>query len=61
MTLYIDTKLNFADTNVVTTLSSWHPSLPLLAVGSYNQEKGGFVTIFQESVRILISTLIDIK
>ncbi|XP_073945256.1 intraflagellar transport protein rempA isoform X5 [Choristoneura fumiferana] len=49
MTLYIDTKLNFADSNVVSTLGSWHPSLPLLALGSYNQEKGGFVTIFQEN------------
>ncbi|XP_032520316.2 intraflagellar transport protein 140 homolog [Danaus plexippus] len=49
MTLYIDKKLNFIDTNVVTTLGCWHPSLPLLAVGSYNQEKGGYVTIFQEN------------
>lgn len=50
MTLYIDTKLNFSDINMVSTVGSWHPSLPLLAVGSYNQEKGGFVTIFQENV-----------
>lgn len=50
MTLYIDTKLSFTDSNVVTTLSSWHPSLPLLAVGSYNQEKGGVATIFNDSV-----------
>ncbi|XP_063362109.1 intraflagellar transport protein 140 homolog isoform X2 [Cydia amplana] len=49
MTLYIDSKLNFTDSNVVSTLGSWHPSLPLLALGSYNQEKGGFVTIFQEN------------
>ncbi|KAM3964585.1 intraflagellar transport protein rempA [Aphomia sociella] len=49
MTLYIDTKLNFADTNVVSTVGAWHPSLALLAVGSYNQEKGGFVTIFHEN------------
>ncbi|CAG5059653.1 unnamed protein product [Parnassius apollo] len=49
MTLYIDTKLNFTDSNTVSTLGSWHPSLPLLAVGSYNQEKGGSVTIFQEN------------
>ncbi|XP_013169306.1 PREDICTED: intraflagellar transport protein 140 homolog [Papilio xuthus] len=49
MTLYIDTKLKFADGNVVSTIGSWHPSLPLLAVGSYNQEKGGFVTIFHEN------------
>nr|XP_026488352.1 intraflagellar transport protein 140 homolog [Vanessa tameamea] len=49
MTLYIDTKLNFTDSNVVTTLSSWHPSLPLLAVGSYNQEKGGVATIFNDN------------
>lgn len=53
MTLYIDTKLNFADSNVVSTLGSWHPSLPLLALGSYNQEKGGFVTIFQENVSFI--------
>lgn len=49
MTLYIDTKLSFTDENVVSTVGSWHTSLPLLAVGSYNQEKGGFVTIFQET------------
>ncbi|XP_052759432.1 intraflagellar transport protein 140 homolog isoform X2 [Galleria mellonella] len=49
MTLYIDTKLTFTDNNVVSTVGSWHPSLPLLAVGSYSQEKGGFVTIFHEN------------
>ncbi|GBP66063.1 Intraflagellar transport protein 140 homolog [Eumeta japonica] len=48
MTLYIDTKLHFLDANI-TTVASWHSSLPLIAVGSYNQEKGGCVTIFQES------------
>lgn len=50
MTLYIDTKLTVTDTDVVSTVGSWHPSLPLLAIGSYHQEKGGFVTIFQENV-----------
>ncbi|CAH2980326.1 unnamed protein product [Chilo suppressalis] len=49
MTLYIDTKLSFSDANMVCTVGAWHPSLPLLAVGSFNQEKGGFVTIFQEN------------
>ncbi|XP_034830489.1 intraflagellar transport protein 140 homolog isoform X1 [Maniola hyperantus] len=49
MTLYTDTRLNFIDNNVVTTLSSWHPALPFLALGSYNQDKGGFVTIFEET------------
>ncbi|XP_049868962.1 intraflagellar transport protein 140 homolog [Pectinophora gossypiella] len=49
MTLYTDTKLNFTDLNVVSTVGSWHPSLPLLAIGSFHQEKGGFVTIFQEN------------
>lgn len=57
MTLYIDTKLSFTDGNVVSTVGTWHPSLPLLAVGSYNQEKGGFVTIFQDNVsRTLLCT-----
>ncbi|KAL4712309.1 hypothetical protein ACJJTC_004071 [Scirpophaga incertulas] len=49
MTIYIDTKLNFSDLSMVSTVGSWHPALPLLAVGSYNQDKGGFVTIFQEN------------
>ncbi|XP_045529600.1 intraflagellar transport protein 140 homolog [Pieris brassicae] len=53
MTLYIDTKLKFKDDNVVSTVSLWHPALPLLAVGSFNQEKGGCVTIFQENGQIL--------
>ncbi|XP_068631697.1 intraflagellar transport protein 140 homolog [Battus philenor] len=53
MTLYIDTKLSFNDENVVSTIGSWHPTLPLLAIGSYNQEKGGFVTIFQENGQTL--------
>lgn len=57
MTLYIDTKLNFSNSNVVSTLGSWHPSLPLLAVGSYNQDKGGFVTIFQETVSFSLYTI----
>lgn len=52
MTLYIDTKLKFVDDNVVSTISSWHPSLPLLAIGSFNQETGGCVTIFQENVSL---------
>lgn len=50
MTLYIDTKLSFQDVNIISTIASWHCSLPLLAVGSYNQDKGGFVTIFQDNV-----------
>lgn len=57
MTLYIDTKLNFSDGNVVSTVGSWHPMLPLLAVGSYNQEKGGFVTIFHETVSLFMQCL----
>lgn len=50
MTLYIDTKLSFSEENIISTIASWHPSLPLLAVGSYNQDKGGLITIFGENV-----------
>ncbi|CAK1547149.1 unnamed protein product [Leptosia nina] len=53
MTLYIDTKLSFVETNIISTIGSWHPCLPLLAVGSYNQEKGGSVSIFQENGQLL--------
>ncbi|VVC87311.1 unnamed protein product [Leptidea sinapis] len=53
MTLFIDTVLDFNYSSVVSTIGSWHPTLPLLAIGSYNQEKGGFVTIFQENGQAL--------
>ncbi|CAH2037543.1 unnamed protein product, partial [Iphiclides podalirius] len=48
-----DPKKIYANKRLFSTIGSWHPSLPLLAIGSYNQEKGGFVTIFQENGQAL--------
>ncbi|KAH8409514.1 hypothetical protein KR222_007700 [Zaprionus bogoriensis] len=49
MTLYFDTKIEFLDSDAVSTISSWHPSEPLFAVASYSQERGGSVTIFADT------------
>lgn len=57
MTLYFDSPVQFSETGVISTHGVWHPSAPLLAIGSYSQERGGFVTIFDELVRLIVRTL----
>lgn len=52
MTLYFDTKIEFLDSDAVSTISSWHPSEPLFAVASFSPERGGSVTIFADTVSI---------
>lgn len=54
MTLYFENPVNFAEADTITTDEIWHPLSPLLAVASYSQERGGFVTIFDELVRITL-------
>ncbi|XP_067639118.1 intraflagellar transport protein 140 homolog isoform X2 [Eurosta solidaginis] len=49
MTLYFDTKVEFLDTDAVSTIGNWHLSEPLFAVASYSQERGGSITIFTDS------------
>ncbi|XP_016956746.1 intraflagellar transport protein 140 homolog [Drosophila biarmipes] len=49
MTLYFDTKIEFLDSDAVSTISSWHPSEPLFAVASFSPERGGSVTIFADT------------
>ncbi|EDW03430.1 intraflagellar transport protein 140 homolog [Drosophila grimshawi] len=49
MTLYFDTKIEFLDSDAVSTISSWHPNEPLFAVASYSHERGGSVTIFADT------------
>lgn len=53
MTLYFDTKIEFLDSDAVSTISSWHPNEPLFAVASYSQERGGSVTIFADTVSFI--------
>lgn len=53
MTLYFENPVNFPHAGAVTTNGVWHSVSPLLAISSYSQEKGGFVMIFDELVRML--------
>ncbi|BFF95614.1 intraflagellar transport protein 140 homolog [Drosophila madeirensis] len=49
MTLYFDTKIEFLDSDAVSTISSWHPNEPLFAVASFSPDRGGSVTIFADT------------
>jgi intraflagellar transport protein 140 len=51
MTLYIENAVNFPEAGSISLNGVWHPNAALLAVASFSQEKGGFVTIFDELVR----------
>lgn len=51
MTLYFDTKAQFLDAEAISTIGTWHLNEPLFAVASYSQDKGGSVTIFDDSVK----------
>ncbi|XP_065366029.1 intraflagellar transport protein 140 homolog [Calliphora vicina] len=49
MTLLFDTKVEFLDSDAVGTIGSWHSHEPIFAVASYNQERGGSVTVFADN------------
>lgn len=57
MTLYFDTKAQFLDGDAVSTVCCWHLKQPLFAVASYNQVHGASVTIFDDSVSVLIDQM----
>ncbi|KOC69370.1 Intraflagellar transport protein 140 like protein [Habropoda laboriosa] len=48
MSLYFDTRVQNPETASISTHSIWHASYPLLAVAAYSQDKGGFVTIYDD-------------
>ena len=50
MTLYFDTKVQFLDSEAVSTVAAWHSKEPIFAVASYSQDQGGSVTLFDDSV-----------
>ncbi|EAT45838.1 AAEL002943-PA [Aedes aegypti] len=49
MTLYFDSKVQFLDSEAISTVSSWHPNESIFAVASYSNERGGSVTIFDDT------------
>lgn len=53
MSLYFEHSVNFPEANSISVNVIWHPSVPLLAVSSYSQERGGFVIVFDEHVSII--------
>lgn len=64
MTLYFDTKVEFLDSDAVSTIGTWHSNESVFAVASYSQDRGGSVTIFSDSVsykQMKIKTFYDLK
>lgn len=54
MTLYFENSANFPEQGAISVNGIWHPTVPLLAVSSFSQERGGFVIIFDEVVSTYI-------
>lgn len=52
MTLYFENSANFPEAGAISVNGIWHPSVPLLAVSSFSQDRGGFVIVFDELVSI---------
>jgi hypothetical protein len=52
MSLYFDSKVQSPDPGCISINVEWHEQHPLLAVSSYSQDRGGFVTIYDELVLI---------
>ncbi|XP_012255289.2 intraflagellar transport protein 140 homolog [Athalia rosae] len=48
MSLYFDTRVKNPETTSISTYAAWHQNFPLLAVAAYSQDKGGFVTIYDD-------------
>lgn len=48
MTLYFDTRVQNPENASINTCATWHSNLPFLAVAAFSQDKGGFVTLFDD-------------
>lgn len=48
MSLYFDIRVQSPETASISTLIAWHNNYPLLAIAAYSQDKGGFVTIYDD-------------
>lgn len=52
MTLYLDYRVQSPDPSAINVDIEWHPQQPMLAVTSCSEERGGFLTIYDELVRM---------
>lgn len=50
MTLFFDTKVQFLDVQTISTICVFHPNESLFAIASFGHDRGGSVTIFEDSV-----------
>nr|XP_033335798.1 intraflagellar transport protein 140 homolog [Megalopta genalis] len=48
MTLYFDTRVQNPETASISTHAIWHSNYPMLAVAAYSQDRGGFVTLYDD-------------
>lgn len=48
MSLYFDTRVQNPETASISIHAIWHVNYPLLAVAAYSQDKGGFITIYDD-------------
>lgn len=51
MTLFFDTKAQFLDSETISTIATYHENEPLFAVAGFGENRGGSVTIFDDTVR----------
>lgn len=50
MTLFFDTKVQFLDPETISTIVVYHPKEPIFAVAGFGENRGGSVTLFDDSV-----------
>ncbi|XP_011503227.1 PREDICTED: intraflagellar transport protein 140 homolog [Ceratosolen solmsi marchali] len=48
MSLYFDTRVQNLDVTSVSSIIAWHSNLPLLAVAVHSQEKGCFISVYDD-------------
>jgi intraflagellar transport protein 140 len=54
MTLFFDTKVQFLDNDTISTIVVFHPNEPIFAVAGFGENRGGSVTLFEDSVNFII-------
>jgi hypothetical protein len=52
MTLFFDTKVQFLDSETISTIVVFHLNEPLFAVAGFGENRGGSVTLFDDTVKL---------
>lgn len=59
MTLFFDTKVQFLEPETISTITTFHQNEPLFAVAGFGENRGGSVTIFDDSVSFKLQNLFN--